>query len=57
MPGFVRPLSIGLAVVMTVLAVGFIVAATQMPADLILVVIVFVVVIIWTVFRNFFRRA
>ncbi len=57
MPGFVRPLSLGLAAVMTVLAVGFIVAANQMPAVLVLVVIVFVAVIIWTVFRTLFRRA
>lgn len=57
MPRFVRPLSLGFAVVMTALAVGLIAAATQMSAVLVSVVIAFVAGIICTVFRTLFRRA
>jgi hypothetical protein len=57
MPGFVRPLSLGFTLGLTLVGIGLIVAASQMAWFLVVLVIVFEAAIIWTVFRILFRRA
>ena len=57
MPAFYRVAALGFSVLMLVLLIGLVVAATQIGGLFVLLVAAFMLLTAWTVFRTLFRRA